>query len=235
MTVNELVTYILGSPRDPLALELAEWATASPRFKTFAESYRDKIRKKARNMRDEEGRKDLRFELQVAHWLLQERHLTVEYEKYMAGKQRGPDFTVTFRTRTVFNVEAKRQRAAGVEPREEDGAESSRLVRSVCDKLGQMPPSAINVLALGVEGAAYDDEEVSRTMRVLLQRAEHKDEAFFTRRGFAGTREFFKQYAQLSGVLVRPVQVDVGAAPVLWSNPQARHRIPKEIAAILMR
>ena len=95
MPTGDLLPYIFGNTRLPLAVQFGHWVQESPRFRVFAETYRDKIRKKVRGISEAEGYRDLQAELAVAYFLLQERRFMVEYEKYAAGKQRGPDFTVT--------------------------------------------------------------------------------------------------------------------------------------------
>src|ERR1041385_8142024 len=97
MTTNELLAEAFGDATHPLAAQCARWMDESGRFGAFVAAYRTKIRKKVRGLRDEEGRGDLLFELATAHRLLQERRFTIEYEKYGVGKQRAPDFTVTFK------------------------------------------------------------------------------------------------------------------------------------------
>jgi hypothetical protein len=113
--VDELLSYIFGDATDFFAAQVADWALSSKRFRTFALTYRDKIRKKIRGTRDPEGLRDLQFELATAYFLLQEQQFTVEYEKFGTGKQRTPDFSVTYRTNTIFNVEVKRLRFASQE------------------------------------------------------------------------------------------------------------------------
>jgi hypothetical protein len=263
MPDDDLLTYVFPDGAHPLAAPFAGWLAASPRFRAFAVTYRDKIRKKARHLRDEEGWRDLHFELAVAYWLLQERRFEVAYEAYGVGGQRAPDFCVTYRTHTRFNVEVKRMRAArlvvsepGVphepeEPHElrdgepvaaheaDSGRESGatrRLVRTVCDKLGQLPPSIANVLALGTEGDAYAEGDVAQAMKRLQERAARKDEDFFTQRGYASARDFLRHYQRLSGILVYGAWD--GAAlprPGLWLNSHARHPLPREIATLLHR
>ena len=234
VAVERLVAYIFDSPSDPLAISFAGWVRASPRFRTFAEGYRDKIRKKARTVQTPEGREDLRFELQVASWLIARRHCTVEYEKYAAGKQRGPDFTITFRTHTLFNVEVTRLRPAAGQPGDEESAGSSRIIRSVCAKLGQMLPGAINLLVLGAP-PPYTGENLTAAMRLLLQRAESKDEPFLAQHGFRTPRDFFKDYLRLSAIAMWSAPDGAEPTSLLWLNPQARHPLPKEIATILGR
>src|SRR6266550_1619105 len=147
--LDELIAYLFGADDSQLASTVGRWLVASPSFRAFAETYRDKIRKKARGPRDDQGRRDLAFELAIALRLLEERRFALEYESYGVG-QRAPDFRVTFRSQTRFNVEGRRLRRPAPTP----GAPADRapLVRTVCDKLGQLPPAMINVLVLGADG-----------------------------------------------------------------------------------
>src|SRR6476661_6351596 len=119
MLVDELLTHIFEARTHALAAQFALWLASSARFRAFAEQYRDKIRKKVRGIRDQEGLRDLTFELEIAYLLLSERRFTVEYEKGGVCKQRGPDFYVTFRTHTHFNVEVKRFRSSAIDRTDE--------------------------------------------------------------------------------------------------------------------
>jgi hypothetical protein len=101
-------------------------------------------------VRDEDGMKDLRAELETALWLLREKRFTLEYEKYAASKQRGPDFTVTFKTHTLFNVEVRRIRSAKLDDADVE-ARIGKLMAALCDKVRQMPPSIVNLLWLVAE------------------------------------------------------------------------------------
>src|SRR3990172_7973510 len=109
--LDDLLDYIFDGKKPALYPEFEGWVRGSRRFKAFAASYRGKIRSKLKNVRDEGGMKDLRAELETAALLLGEERFTLEYEKYAASKQRGPDFTVTFKTHTPFNVEVRRIRS----------------------------------------------------------------------------------------------------------------------------
>src|SRR4051794_4247468 len=154
MTANELLSYIFDDPSQALAAQFADWVAASIRFRAFATTYRDKIRKKIRGVRDAEGLGDLWVELETAYILLQERRFSVEYEKYGVGKSRGPDFCVTFKARVPFNLEVTRVRGsdgAGGQPGIDRHYEIGKLVDTVCGKLGQMLPSMINVLIVVTE------------------------------------------------------------------------------------
>src|SRR6267143_315758 len=228
--LDQLTAYLFGAGGSALAAEVGPWLLASPRFRTFAETYRDKIRKKARGLRDDEARRDVAFELAVAVRLLEERRFSVEYESYGVG-ERAPDFRVTFRSGLRFNVEVRRMR--GSAPTQGATAERSRLIRAVCDKLGQMPPSMINVLALGAGGPSSAADALAPAMLWLQDRAAQRDEGFFQDRGFTGSREFLRHYQRLSGALW--LVSEPGAPPTLWRNPQARHGRPADLARALSR
>ena len=150
--------------------EFESWVRDLRRFREFAGSNRSKIRAKLKSARDEGGLLDVRAELQTALLLLGEERFTLEYEVYAAAKQRGPDYTVTFKTHTPFNVEVRRIRAADLGPAdlravENGGAGTPRaanphmgkLMAVLCDKVGQMPPSIVNLLWLAADGELADE------------------------------------------------------------------------------
>jgi hypothetical protein len=237
MTTNELLSYIIGDQAHPFGPQLAEWMAASPRFKAFVTTYRNKIRKKIRGTRDAEGLKELSLELETAFALLRERRFEVEYEKYGVGKARGPDFAVTFRSRLLFNLEVTRLRAGdtvvkGEAP--ERQYEIAKLIDAVCGKLGQMLPSVINVLAIFPDDDRVDQGVVMLAMARLKERAERKDGEFLARKGFDGSQDFFKHYQRLSAILVRSAwNRDADTPTVLWANPQARHPLPPDLRVLL--
>jgi len=224
----ELTTYLFGVDHVELAAEVGPWLARSPRFRVFAETYRDKIRKKARGPRDDEGRRDLAFELSIALRILEERRFTLEYESYGVG-QRAPDFRVTFRGNTRFNVEVRRLRSG---PTPDTTADPARIVRAVCDKLGQMPPSMINVLVFGADAPSSAADAIAPAMLGLQDHAAKKDDALFQQRGFTGARDFLRQYQRLSGGLWLTGKPGEYRA-TLWRNPQARHPLPADLARAL--
>lgn len=225
--IDELSAYLFGSGDPSLATEVGRWLVASSRFRAFAETYRDKIRKKARGLRDDEGLRDLAFELAIAARLLDGRRFAVEYEPYGVD-QRAPDFRVTFRS-LRFNVEVRRVR--GSVPTAGAGLDPARLIRAVSDKLGQLPPAMINVLVIGGDGPVSAADALPPAMLSLQERATRKDEIFFQERGFVGARDFLRHYQRLSAALW--FAGDPGAPPTLWRNPQARHPLPGDLARAL--
>ncbi len=221
MTADELIGAIFDHATDPLYSTLTEWIKADRRFRTFAERYRVKIRRKLRGISDPAGFADLQFELEVARWLLQESRFEVEYETFDA-RQGGPDYTVAFRVNTKFNVEVRRIRL-----QESGEARVRKLTDTLTDKARQMPPSAINLLVL-TDGLPPGDD-LAQAATALRGLAERKVEDYFVHRGYKNAADFLKQYRQLSGVYFK------AEGGLLWLNPLAKHPIPKDLALALER
>jgi hypothetical protein len=227
LTRDELLDTIFDGQKTDLYDEFEGWLRDSRRFMAFAETYRGKIRAKLKNARDEGGLKDLRAELATAAALLREERFALEYEKYAAAKQRGPDFTVTFKTHTPFNVEVRRIRGLELEDGDAE-ARMAKLVAVLVDKVGQMPPSIVNLLWLFAD-REIAEADLTRATTTLRRLAEGKAEEFFTRRGFESAADFLKRYSRLSGVVWR------SAGNAVWLNPLARHKAPPEIVAAIQR
>jgi hypothetical protein len=215
-----LATILEGLPADLLP-------EGGPRFRAFLEVNRDKIRKKLRTAQGEAGRQDVVAELEVATRLLEDRRFELAYEPYAAGKGRGPDFAVTFRTNRRFNLEVTRPRR----PEPPGGPEGAPgLVNTLLNKAGQLPPGMPNVLVLAASGGGVGVAEVEEAARVLKRRAEHKEDDYFRRRDYSDARDFLNHLARLSAVFV------LGAAPdALWAHKATRHPLPGEVALALER
>ena len=226
--LDDLLDDIFDGKKPALYHEFEGWARGSRRFKAFAISYRSKIRAKLKNVRDKGGMKDLRAELETAALLLREERFTLEYEKYAASKKRGPDFTVTFKTHTPFNVEVRRIRSAELDDGETE-ARTGKLMAVLCEKVKQMSPSIVNLLWLIAE-REISEADLTRAVLNLRQLAEHKAEDFFTRRDFESAADFLKHYRQLSGIVLRQ-----SGENVLWLNSLARHQAPPEIVTAIQR
>ena len=200
--------------------ELATWLTESRRFRSFAEAHRDKIRKKLRGAADDDARRDVRAELAVAHRLLADRRIELAFEAYGSGKP-GPDFTVIYREHRSFNLEVTRPHRS---------PDTSSYAGPLLAKLRQLPPSAPNGVLLAIEGVTAAAFDVAAAARALRARADAKDDDFFTRRGFAGTRGFYDRYLRLGAVLVWCEDATGEARAALWTNPSARIAVPDRAA-----
>ncbi|MBZ0295352.1 MAG: hypothetical protein K8L99_22525 [Anaerolineae bacterium] len=226
--IDDLLQDIFDGKRSTFSSEFEGWVRESRRFREFASSYRTKIRTKLKNAEGESGMKDLRAELETAALLLREKRFTLEYEKYAALKQRGPDLTVTFKTHTPFNVEVRRIRSIELDS-EDSEAYIGKLMAVLCDKVGQMPPSIVNLLWLAAE-QKIDEGDLTGAAAILRQLAERKAEVFFLQRGFKNAADFLKQFRQLSGVILHQPGENV-----IWLNSLARHKTPPEIVTAIQR
>ena len=221
-----------GSGAAALEGELVEWFGERPRFEAFVAGHRDKIRKKLRTAAEDDAVADARAELLVAYRLLAERRFEIAFEAYGTGK-RGPDLTLAFRTNQRFNVEVTRLRAAAL------GVEGgvSRLASVLLGKVRQLPPGVSNVVAL-VSGpsAAVAEPDVAAAVKLLKAHADRKEETVFTRSGFESARDFYAYYVRLSGVaVVRDGDGPDAGAGALWTNPEARQPLPREVVVAVAR
>ncbi len=223
----ELLTYLFGASEEPIVAQCGAWIAVAPRFRAFLTANRDKARKKIRGISDSESMRDLQLELDTAYHLLLDRRYTLDYEKYLAARTRGPDFTVTVKDKGAFNVEVKRLRSAG---------EFHHWADAICGKLDQMPPGAPNILLVGTEGTARKSLNAEQAMTRLRRLAEAGDDEVFTSRGLPDARAFLRASVRLSGVLHQSGWGGESAGHAsLWLNPQARHPLPaSEQKALLL-
>ena len=196
------------------------WLARSPRFRSFAEAHRDKIRNKLRTPADQEALRDVRAELRAAHLLLTDRRFELAFEANGSGRA-GPDFSVTYRGGRPFNLEVTRIRRV---------PEAASHGAPLLAKLRQLPPSAPNVLLVAIEGPTAEALDVGAMTRALRSRADAKDETFFVKRGFEGTRAFYERYLRLSAVLVWSEEAAGDARAALWTNRSARIALPERAA-----
>lgn len=202
-----------GGPH-PFRSDLLRWMSDSSRYTTFVETYRDKIRKKVRVSKDPDSRLDLKAELFVACCLLRDRRLELEYEKFASARRRGPDFTVTYRSNLVFNVEVSRLHG-------DKGTTTARFYRTLFAKLGQMQPGVPNVLAVHARPEHAGEFDLDSTFQQLKIRVDRRDPEFFTGSSYSSPADFYKDFLRLSGVFVWGVQY--------WINKQARLALPEKV------
>lgn len=226
--IDDLLDSIFAGLPSGFVSEFERWVRGSRRFKAFALSHRSKIRTKLKNVRDEGGLQDLQAELEAAFLLLHEERFALDYEAYVAAKQRGPDFTVTYKANVRFNVEVRRIRGLEWDDRASD-ARLSKLMAVLCDKVGQMPAGIVNLLWLKAE-QDVSTADLAQAERYLRQLAESKAEDYFTRRGFASAAAFLRQSGQLSAIALH--QMD---GMTFWLNPHARHKTPPDLLTALRR
>jgi hypothetical protein len=225
----DLVAYLFEGQPHLLAGTLLQWLDASPRFTTFVEIYRDKIRKKIRVTREPESVLDIHGELEVAYGLLTDRRLDVAYEPYASAKRRGPDFSVTYRTNLTFNIEVARVRVADGELNGVDLArKEERIARILLDKLSQMQPGMGNLLVIHTREDLARSLDLGRLMQAVKTRAEGKDPSFYANSRYSGPAAFYKDFLHLSGILLW-----AGRGSQLWVNKQAQPRLAERVLRLV--
>ena len=99
-TVDELLDYIFDGKKTAFYREFESWVLDSRRFKAFAIDHRAKIRAKLKNVARRRRYAGFRCGAGNCDVAVRSERFALEYEKYAASKQHGPDYTVTFRTHT---------------------------------------------------------------------------------------------------------------------------------------
>jgi hypothetical protein len=244
MFADEIFAYIFDGNPHLLSQPMADWLASSRRFTVFANTFRDKIRKKIRVTQDPESILDLRVELETAYCLLQERSLSLVYEPLQAERSRSPDFAVTYTTSLTFMVEVTRlrpeQKNTLVEVQNPAPAPDNnhlvdeRLADAIGSKLGQLVTQHSNVLLVGVEKLHLTDSDLRATMLHLQHRAERNDAPFLQRHRFRDRADFFRHFQRLSEVLVRAQDLHTDPL-VVWVNPQTKHPLPSKVRTVLYR
>jgi len=219
--VSRLCDALFGTT--PLASHCYAWAVENQRFAAFLDTYQGKIGKKLRGVSDDGGYLDVLAELDVAHRLLTDRGFTLVYEPYLAERQRGPDFAVTFKTHTSFTVEVRHLRPSEVDAK-------LRLEAILADKLRQLQPSTPNVLALVGEPDAASPEQVRAALETLAEAGQRKDDDACRHRGFADARDLLRRMERLSAIAILAL-----SAASLYEPPRARHPLPPELRKTLAR
>ncbi len=223
---SEALNAVFGAQAHPLREICGGWIASSQPFRAFFEAHATKIRRKVREAGDTERLRDVGLELYVAFHLLADRRVTLAYEKYLAEKTRGPDFTATFKGHLVFNVEVRRLRAL---------ANPSKLADVIAEKARQLPPSVPNVLLVGVDSSgAPTSIDPAAGLAELRLLAEGKRDDVFVARGFRDARDFLHAFGRLSGLLLVAGWDDpTGGQVALALNPTARRPLPADVQKLL--
>jgi hypothetical protein len=223
---TDLISYLFDSKSTLLSNELLEWIGGSPRFSAFAETYRDKIRKKIRVAHDPKGLLDLRGELGVAYRLLGDKRLDVEYEPYASLEGRGADFAVSYRTNLKFNIEIARMRAAEMEFADTKRNEE-RVLRIVLEKLGQMQINMANLLVIHVDEKVAKEIKLGKLMQRIKDKADRGDETFYSHSRYSKPAEFYKNFLRLNGILFWEPNAQV------WINKQAKVGLDEKVLRLV--
>jgi hypothetical protein len=232
MTIQELLTYIFQGQTNFISIQFEKWVKSSRRFRAFAETYRDKIRKKLRTVENDDALKSLYVELEIAYRLLGDQRIEIEYEKYGLGKQRAPDFTIQYRVNIVFNLEITRLRFGESSATKDQHFLARKLTDALLDKVGQMLPNLINVLLIDSDYPTSMDT-IAKGMASLRHQAEMKQNDFFVGRGYQDALTFLKQFQQLSALCYRTDHPSAASPLLFWRNSLARHPVPKPIITLL--
>lgn len=240
MLTDELLRYIFDEQSHPLAKPTEFWLTSSRRFTNFVITFRDKIRKKLRTIRDPQGILDLQLELETAYLLLQERSLSLLYEPQRSEKLRHPDFAVTYTTSLTFMVEVTRMQTGQkntMDARPNSGTSTleEHISDTICSKLGQLFTQRSNVLILGIEKSDISGNELRMAMLRIQKRVEGNDLNFLRRYQFRDRSEFFQHYQRLSEILVRESRLQGFESSIPWVNPQAKYPLPARVRTALYR
>jgi hypothetical protein len=225
---REILAFIFDAQPHELTGSLSGWAADSARYAEFLATYRDKIRKKLRVTKDHEAIEDLGLELQVPRWFLRDRRFTLVYEPYAAGKTRGADYAINFRTNFTFNLESTNVR--GLNAAAKPGEIDQRLIEVTTSKLGQMQPRMANVLLIQAS-LPLQSGSLDRHLSWLTGRAAANDTTFFARHQVAKPGEFTKQLKRLTSVIA----YSAGQERQLWFNPQPAVSLPPDLKIFLQR
>ena len=129
---------------------------------------------------------------------------------------------MTFRSSRTFNLEVTRLR------RTPDRSDYSEPILA---KLRQLPPTVPNALVVALDGETAGALDAGAAVRALRARADAKDEAFFTRHGFTGSRGFYDRLLRLGAVIAWAEQATGDARATLWANGSARTALPERSPA----
>ncbi len=208
-----------------LADELNGWLAGSARFRAFAELHHAKIGKKLRTAADPEAIRDVRAELRTACLLLADPRIELAFEAYGSGR-RGPDLTVSYRTRTAFNLEVTRLRRIPA---------ATDFEAPLLAKLRQLPPSIPNALLVAISGNSAGALDVAGAARGLRSRADTKDPALIDGDGLRAPRDFYDRYLRLGGVITWCEAAAGAARTELWLNRSARIPLPERALRAALR
>ena len=209
----------------------------SPLFRTFVVKYRDKIRAKVRGCRAEDDSIESRRDSIKAAIL---ERIALADSELQFGESRG--YTIPGAERLI-EIEiskppgkARRNRTSyygGTFPVWYTQREFTKFGDIVCGKLGQFGAGTPGILAVGSRNMTHEDIDCENALSELSRLARKRDDAFFQKKGFAGTADFLSQYRGLSGISYRSSWIGDGPRNFVWTNPDAGNPVNREIIAYL--
>jgi len=123
------------------------------------------------------------------------------------------------------------------------GAESLKIISKIIDvknKITQMIPNMINILAISSESDAHETNHFLKACVLIDRQLRKGDGAFFVKYGFKEPNEFLKLWVNFSGILFREKLIRLGNNKhedrnVLWQNAHAAIPIPQPLRECLRR
>jgi hypothetical protein len=104
------------------------------------------------------------------------------------------------------------------------------LATTILTKLRQLPPSVPNALVIAIDAEEADGQDLSAASRSLRTRADARDDAFFDRAGFDGSRGFYDRYLRLGAAITWCEGAEGDDRAALWTNTSARIALPERAA-----
>jgi hypothetical protein len=138
---------------------------------------------------------------------------------------------VTFRTNFAFNIEVTHIRKMAATQVGEKLVDF-RPVDVISSKLRQMRANMANLLLVVSSAEILNSLDLTAHFSRMKRKAEQKDQQFFARHGFADPSDFFKYFERLSGVGLFSSGTNLLS---IWTNPQARVKLPDAVKNILLR
>ena len=225
----DTLLHTLRAPPDSLPeRQIRRWCEASRPFLAFAEEHATKIRRKVRQAGTPDETLALLGELAVAAAFLSDARFGVRYEPQKAGGERSPDLQAVFKGHTVLNVEVTRLRGAGAL---DEAGLALRLARVLCDKIGQFPGGALNLLLILLpEGVTAP---VAEAVRLLDRFPDGPGAAVLRAEGVTA----FRRGRPRLGAVATAEWSEAGGLRVgeLWLNRQARQPLPPELLRVVER
>jgi hypothetical protein len=227
---RELVAFLLDGKATRNSRLLSEWIVSSKRYAAFANTYKDKIRKKLR-VTQADAMADLMHELRIPYLLLQDKRFEVAYEPYASAKVRSADYAITYRSNFTFDIEITHLRSLHITAAPDGEAIDARLIDVICAKLSQLQANMANILLVACPESSAGQLDPAAHLAWLRSKAEGGNAAFYARYGFKNAAGFFKLFERLSAlVLLAPK-----GTFAMEQNSRARVRLPREVQTALQR